>query len=454
MSSPLKSDRLSKIRSLFDDYIAQYAMRDDRLTARFSDNFSGYTGGGDVLVKDRVEWMKITRQDFSQVPLPLRIDVTDIALQDLSQDVVVVTAFFHIHLPGNENVLSRETARLVLIFRLEGDDWKIAHSGISIPYALVRAGEVYPLGELHDRNLALEALVTQRTQELRESEALYRFLTEEALDVVWKTDRDLFITYISPADERLRGFKAEEVIGQHVFELFTEDGVATVQALIKKRQEETPSAGAASDSLTFYAQHRTKNARVLRGEVIAKRVFNAQGEIVGYHGTTRECTERIRLESEVRQLAFFDPLTNLPNRRLLDDRLRQSIAVSQRSGSYGAVIVLDLDNFKTLNDLHGHDVGDLLLLEGARRLVHCVRQKDTVARFGGDEFVVILDELSSGKALSIQQATEVAEKIRLSLAMPYFLKVRQTGQPDAVVRHQCSASLGVVLFLGHTASQH
>ncbi|OLP04992.1 hypothetical protein BLL52_3812 [Rhodoferax antarcticus ANT.BR] len=141
----MKSDRLSKIRSLFDDYIAQYATRDDRLTARFSDNFSGYTGGGNFLVKDRAEWVKITRQDFSQVTEPLRIDMIDIALQDLSQDVVVVTAFFHIHLPGNESVLSKETARLVLIFRLENEDWKIAHSGISIPYALVQAGEVYPL---------------------------------------------------------------------------------------------------------------------------------------------------------------------------------------------------------------------------------------------------------------------------------------------------------------------
>ncbi|MCW2311552.1 sensor domain-containing diguanylate cyclase [Rhodoferax antarcticus] len=296
--------------------------------------------------------------------------------------------------------------------------------------------------------------MTQRTQELRESEALYRLLTEEALDVIWKTDRDLRITYISPADERLRGFKAKEVIGQQVLDLFTEDGVASVKALIKKRSEGAPSRTAPDEYLTFNAQHRTKNAGVLWGEVIAKRDFDARGEIVGYHGMTRECTDRVRLESEVRQLAFFDPLTNLPNRRLLDDRLRQSIAVIKRSGNYGAVIVLDLDNFKILNDLHGHDVGDFLLLEVARRLVHCVRQKDTVSRFGGDEFVVILDELSTDKLMSLRQATEVAEKIRNSLAAPYLLKVMQTDQAEAVVQHQCSASLGVVLFLGQEASQH
>lgn len=141
-----------------------------------------------------------------------------------------------------------------------------------------------------------------------------------------------------------------------------------------------------------------------------------------------------------------DPLTNLPNRRLLDDRLRQSLAVSKRSGNYGAVIVLDLDNFKTLNDLHGHDVGDLLLREVARRLVECVREKDTVARFGGDEFVVILDELSTGKLVSIGQATDVAEKIRNSLSAPYLLNVTQTGQAQAVVRTNAQRVLAWCCF--------
>jgi diguanylate cyclase (GGDEF)-like protein/PAS domain S-box-containing protein len=450
----LRSDRLATIQALFDDYMAQYATRDDRLTTRFSANFSGYSGGGDVLVKDRAEWVKITRQDFAQVPQPLRIEMLDLSLQDLCQEVVVVTAFFHIHLPGAEQVLSRETARLVLIFRLESDDWKIVHSGISIPYHLVQAGEVYPLKGLQDRNTALESLVAQRTKELRESEALYRLLTEETLDVVWKTDRDLRITYISPADERLRGFKAEEVLGQHVFELFTEEGVATVQNILNNQ----PQAGEGKQSpegfWTFSAQHRAKNGRTLWGEVLAKPEYDAQGNIIGYHGSTRECTDRVRLENEVRHLAFFDPLTSLPNRRLLDDRLGQSLVVSKRSGNYGAVMVLDLDNFKTLNDLHGHHVGDLLLLEVGRRLVDCVRQKDTVARFGGDEFVVIVGELSADQQRSIQQAMEVAEKIRASLVAPYVLTVSQSGQADATVQHHCSASIGLTLFLGQESNQN
>ncbi len=162
----MQTERHRLIRSLFDEYIEMYASRDDRLITRFSNDFSGYTGGGNFLVKDRDEWARITRQDFSQVPGRIRIEMLDLSMQDLSGDVVVVTAFFHIHLPISDHILSNETARLVLIFRNEGDDWKIAHSGISIPYHLVQDGEVYPLKGLQERNSRLEALIEERTHEL------------------------------------------------------------------------------------------------------------------------------------------------------------------------------------------------------------------------------------------------------------------------------------------------
>src|ERR1035437_712189 len=102
-------DRQLLIRSLFDEYIEMYASRDDRLTARFSENFSGYTGGGDFLVKDRAEWVKITRMDFSQVKDRIRIEMLDLSMQDISDEVVVVTSFFHIHLPTSDHILARET---------------------------------------------------------------------------------------------------------------------------------------------------------------------------------------------------------------------------------------------------------------------------------------------------------------------------------------------------------
>ena len=429
-----------------------YAGRDDRLTTHFSDNFSGYTGGGDFLVKDRVAWAKITRQDFAQVPGRIRIEMLDLSLQDISDDVVVATAFFHIHLPITDHVLSAEVARLVLIFRLENSDWKIVHSGISIPYPMVQEGEVYPMKSLREKNLALEALVAERTQALHDSEAMYRMLTEDTLDVLWKTDRYLCVTYISPADERLRGFKAADVIGHSVFEMFTEEGVETVKNIMRQSMEATLS-GARTDFLTFELPHRCKDGRVIWGEVLSKPERNAVGDVVGYHGITREITERKLLQDQVRQLAFFDPLTKLPNRRLLNDRLSQALESSKRSGSFGALIFLDLDNFKPLNDAHGHMVGDLLLVEVANRLKASVRAIDTVARSGGDEFVVLLGELTSDRARSEQQTHLMADKISARLSEIYQLNVTQECPQTGLAEHRCSASLGVVVFLGTETTQ-
>lgn len=165
----MRCERRQLIRTLFDEYIDMYASRDDRLTSLFSENFSGYTGGGDFLVTDRDEWVRITQQDFSEVPGRIGIEMLDLAMQDLSDDVVMVTAFFHIKLPIPDHILSRETARLTLVFRQENAAWKIVSSGISIPYHLVHQGEVYPIKGLHERNRQLEILVEERTRALAEA---------------------------------------------------------------------------------------------------------------------------------------------------------------------------------------------------------------------------------------------------------------------------------------------
>ena len=176
----------------------------------------------------------------------------------------------------------------------------------------------------------------------------------------------------------------------------------------------------------------------------------AQGEIIGYHGITREITERKRLEEQVRQLAFHDPLTHLANRRLMLEHLDQAMSASKRSHHHGALLFLDLDNFKPLNDQHGHGVGDLLLIEVAERLKTCVREADTVARFGGDEFVVLLCELGTQHHEATAQAAAVAEKIRNRLAEPYVLQATPSAP---AIGHQCTASIGVAVFHGRDESQ-
>lgn len=162
----MKSTRHLLIRSLFDEYIEMYASRDDLLTTRFSENFVGYTGGGDFLADNRDTWVKITRQDFAQVPGRIQIEMLDLKLQDLCDDIVLATALFHIRLPMQQEGMFIQSARLTLIFRLETNNWKIVYSGISVPHHLVRDGEVYPIKGMLEQNQELQRLLDERTREL------------------------------------------------------------------------------------------------------------------------------------------------------------------------------------------------------------------------------------------------------------------------------------------------
>ena len=158
-----------EIKSLFDEYIDLYSSRNDLLTNHFSSDFSGFAGGADNLVKDREEWIAVTRQDFAQVKGALRIDVKDLAIQSLAEDIAVATSFFSIKLPIEDDYFSRETARLVLIFHKQAGEWKIAHSSISIPYGLVGKGEIYPLKGVQEQNRLLEQIIAERTRELADA---------------------------------------------------------------------------------------------------------------------------------------------------------------------------------------------------------------------------------------------------------------------------------------------
>ena len=161
------------------------------------------------------------------------------------------------------------------------------------------------------------------------------------------------------------------------------------------------------------------------------------------YGSCRDISERKLAEHKIHQLAFYDALTSLPNRRLLMDRLHQALTVSMRSAQYGAVMFLDIDHFKIINDTKGHDIGDMLLLEVAKRLEFCLRDGDTVARIGGDEFVVVLAGLGIESTEAATQAEFVAEKIRAALNHPYRL---------VNYIYHTTSSIGIVLFKGHGES--
>lgn len=186
--------------------------------------------------------------------------------------------------------------------------------------------------------------------------------------------------------------------------------------------------------------NRRKNGEVFPEWLSISVVRGKDGMASHYVGIFSDISARKEAEAQIHQMAFYDTLTRLPNRRLLMDRLVQAFAVSARNGQFGALMFLDLDNFKTLNDTKGHDIGDMLLLEVAKRLTGCVRDGDTVARLGGDEFIVILASLNANPADAATQAELVAEKIRDALSQPYKLKQHV---------HHSTPSIGIALFRGH-----
>ncbi len=286
--------------------------------------------------------------------------------------------------------------------------------------------------------------------ELKESEAKFRLIAESTSDGITILDKHGQIQYVSPSVSRQLGYTQAEDLGRSDADVYAiihpDERDALYREINDAIEKKLPT-------LTYSYRVRHKSGHFLWREDCTSFRYTSTGDYDGAYVVSRDITERKRMEEKVHQLAYFDSLTHLPNRRMLHDRINQTMAASKRSGRYAAAMMLDLDNFKPLNDQYGHMAGDLLLAEAARRLSACVREVDTVARFGGDEFVVILNDLDEEKAESRRQAQSVAEKIRLALATPYRLSIPKDDQAAATVEHHCSASIGGVLFLGSEATQ-
>jgi diguanylate cyclase (GGDEF)-like protein/PAS domain S-box-containing protein len=294
----------------------------------------------------------------------------------------------------------------------------------------------------HQRILAVVRDISERKR--AEEELRVAATAFESDDGMMVTDAENVILRVNHAFTEITGYTAEEAVGQTPGMLKSDRHNADFYAAM---WEKLRSTGAWNGEIW----NQRKNRDVYPAQFTITAVKGDAGEITHYVATLHDITERKAAEAEINNLAFYDTLTQLPNRRMLNDRLGHAMAASKRSGLYGALMFLDLDNFKPLNDTCGHGVGDLLLIEVARRLTGCVRETDTVARFGGDEFVVMLGELDEGKAESTRQAGVVAEKIRTTLAEPYLLTCKHEGEAETAVEHRCAASIGVVLFIGHEA---
>jgi len=270
------------------------------------------------------------------------------------------------------------------------------------------------------------------TTEHKQVEASLRIAATafEAQEGIVITDADQVILRVNRAFSDITGYAAEEAIGQ-------------TPRLLKSGRHDAAFYQTMWDRICRdgYWQgeiwNRRKSGEIYPEWLNITAVKNDQGEITHYVGTLIDVTARKEADDKIRLLAFYDSLTQLPNRRLLLDRLQHTLAASARHENHGAVLFIDLDNFKTLNDTMGHNIGDLLLIETANRLQACVREGDTVARLGGDEFVIMLEELSADIHQAAAQAEAVCDKILATICKPYLLQG---------YAHYCSASIGISLF--------
>ncbi len=293
-------------------------------------------------------------------------------------------------------------------------------------------------------HLASIAIEHKRTQAaLRSSEETFRTLFETAPHGVVYQELDGRVVSANPAALRILGLTLDQMLGRTSMDprwkAVHEDG-SDMPGDEHPAMRAIKTGQPVKDVLMGVNVPGREDVWIL---VSAMPLFK-DGKLSQVYAIFEDVTERHRMQQQVRQLAYVDPLTQLPNRRVLLDRLSQALA--QRSATFGALMFLDLDNFKPLNDQCGHDAGDLLLTEVARRLQGCIREADTVARFGGDEFVVMLSDLSADQKESATHAQAIAEKIRTRLAEPYLLEISPAGGCVTTVEHRCTASIGLTLF--------
>jgi diguanylate cyclase (GGDEF)-like protein/PAS domain S-box-containing protein len=268
------------------------------------------------------------------------------------------------------------------------------------------------------------------TASLKEERQLYATVFESSSSGVVITHHDRHIMAVNQAFTRITGYSADEVLGRdpHLLSSGQHDP-AFYDELWRTVNAHGYWQGEIWD--------RRKNGESYPEWLSISAVRDAQGQITHYVGIFSDISEEKKTESLLHQMAFYDSLTQLPNRRLLMDRLLQACSSSARTGQFGALLFMDLDDFKDINDAKGHDVGDLLLQEVARRLLDCVREGDTVARLGGDEFVVILNALGALATEAATHAEQVAEKIREALGQPCWLNS---------IAVYTSPSIGITLF--------
>ena len=309
--------------------------------------------------------------------------------------------------------------------------WRKDGSSFPVDYS---SHPIFLQGKLEGVVVVFEDVSERKQQD--EALKLASSVYQSSNDAVMVTDENNLILDINPAFTHITGYKLEEIRGRNP-SMFQSD--KHNKQFFQQMWQSILDDGHWQGEVWDLKKSGELHAKWLSISVIR----HANGHIFRYVGQFSDITEKKRKDELIWEQANFDALTGLPNRRLFSDRFLQALSASARSGRYGALLSLDLDQFKRLNDTFGHSMGDKLLIAVATRLTLSVREEDTVARMGGDEFLVILNGLSSNQSEAAVQAELIAEKIRSELCKPY-----QLDKTD----HHSSSSIGIVLFLGHAES--
>ena len=282
------------------------------------------------------------------------------------------------------------------------------------------------------RRRVFQRLAHVNESALRASDARLRSFFEATPDALLISDAHGSITMANRQVESLLGYSMADLLGKSIEALvpvrFRDKHLTMRDGFVAAPDTRQMGKGVTARALR-------KDGSECDVEISLSRIETDDG--IFFASALRDITERLQADEKIRELAFYDQLTGLPNRTLLSDRLKQAISASNRSGICSALVLIDLDYFKTLNDTLGHDIGDLQLKQVATRLSTCVRECDTVARVGGDEFVVILAGLGSSEVEAATDTKAVVAKILAALNQPY-----QLGE----VFHSSSASIGITLF--------
>jgi len=297
-------------------------------------------------------------------------------------------------------------------------------------------------GLTEDISYALDNLDRRKLQIAQDHELRIAAAAFESQESFMVTDASNLILRVNNGFTALTGYTANEVIGKSP--RFLSSG--------RHSKEFYADMWETLNIKRFWQGeiwNRKKNGYIFPEWLCITAISNSAGEIVNYVGTSNDISQHKADEERISQLAFYDELTKLPNRALLFQRLNLALNTSQRYQKHGALIFLDLDHFKILNDTLGHTLGDQLLLEVSRRLLSCVRNIDTVARLGGDEFIIILEHLDTDELPAAIQANAIAEKIRRSIAECYLLNVDIfDDEVVSTIEYHTSCSIGFVMFSG------